>query len=107
MTQCEWCNTVLRTEIEPGKWLAFTAHTDEFCRIATRRCVKDLRAAIVWQRENFEHVIRRHERSLQQYLEKHGLPTADEKLERARGLLAAQRADLIGFPRSDPSGSAL
>jgi len=82
IVKCQWCDTMLEWT-QGGKRWQFTAHTDEFCRDATRQLVRDLRAALASQRATWEHRIAREHRAIDQILRDAGLPTLKERAEAA------------------------
>lgn len=79
---CRWCNTLLEWTQNSKRW-TFTAHTEQFCRDATRQRVKDLELAIKSVHENYHHQFERYVRRMDEYLAEHGLPTSKEQAAQA------------------------
>lgn len=79
---CEYCDTPLEIEVA-GKQYVFTAHSEEFCRDATRQRVKDLLCAIQGIHENYAHVMEDYRRGIDEMLAKHGIPSLEEQSKQA------------------------
>lgn len=104
VVKCPWCATLLEWTQNGQRW-KFRAHTDEFCRDATRQRVRDLEQALAAQRETWEYAAKSHARSLDAYLRKHGLPTPTERLDQMRTIAAVSTIgalsldDLLGMAK--------
>lgn len=98
--KCKWCDTMVEWTQGGQRWL-FTAHTDEFCRDATRQLVQDLKIALRSMQETCEHATRRNARRVHDYdyLQKHGLPTEEEKGAAILRMVEAKR--LVQFTSTD------
>lgn len=96
VVKCQWCATPLEWTQNGQRW-KLKAHTDDFCRGATRQRVRDLEQALVAQRETWEHAAKSHARRLDEYLRKHGLPTPDERLDQLRAIAATSTIGALTF----------